>query len=133
MDRVRSHTQRRVLSHGDANCKRNGQTPTRTNTVLCDELISILDWRYNSANDPMVSFSAGLKDGTNGGKNMTNRTNIFAKQIERFVSNVSGATAIEYAVMLALIIMIALGSIAGIGLTVEGSFTAMYERLVRLF
>jgi pilus assembly protein Flp/PilA len=41
----------------------------------------------------------------------------------QFVVSEDGPTATEYAVMLALIIMVCLGAITGIGSTVEGIFT----------
>jgi hypothetical protein len=41
-------------------------------------------------------------------------------------------TVTEYAVMVALIVLTAIGSIAGIGLAVEGSFAALYEHVVSI-
>ena len=42
---------------------------------------------------------------------------------KNFLKSENGPTAAEYAVMLALVIMVALGAIAGIGITVESVFT----------
>lgn len=64
---------------------------------------------------------------------MASKTNKFAEQIERFVSSASGVTVTEYAVMAALIVLTAIASIAGIGLAVEGSFTALYEHVASIF
>lgn len=43
--------------------------------------------------------------------------------VKRFLKSEDGPTATEYAVMLALIIIIALGAITGLGTTVQGIFT----------
>ena len=45
--------------------------------------------------------------------------------VRHFLKSEAGPTATEYAVMLALIIMVALGAITGIGQTVEGIFTTI--------
>ncbi len=47
----------------------------------------------------------------------------FAKAMERFFRSEDGPTATEYAVMLALIIMVSLAAISGIGETVSTIFT----------
>ena len=46
-------------------------------------------------------------------------------QVKRFLKSEDGPTATEYAVMLALIILIALGAITGLGTTVSGIFTSV--------
>ena len=45
--------------------------------------------------------------------------------VKRFLKSEDGPTATEYAVMLALIIIIALGAISGLGTTVSGIFTTV--------
>ena len=50
------------------------------------------------------------------------------RTVEFFVSE-DGPTATEYAVMLALIIMVALGAITGIGNTVDSMFTNLDNNL----
>lgn len=45
--------------------------------------------------------------------------------VKRFLKSEDGPTATEYAVMLALIIIIALGAITGLGTTVRGIFTSV--------
>jgi pilus assembly protein Flp/PilA len=45
------------------------------------------------------------------------------KNLKRFVQSEQGPTATEYAVMLALIIIVALGAITGLGTTVDTIFT----------
>ncbi|MGD2109019.1 MAG: Flp family type IVb pilin [Phycisphaerae bacterium] len=54
----------------------------------------------------------------------------FAGRVERFLSSASGVTATEYAILIALIVLTALAAIVGIGVAVEGSFGAAYERVV---
>jgi len=44
-------------------------------------------------------------------------------RVKSFIVSEEGPTATEYAVMLALIIMVCLGAITGIGQTVSGVFT----------
>lgn len=47
----------------------------------------------------------------------------FLDNARKFIRSEEGPTATEYAVMLALIIMVALGAITGIGQTVDTIFT----------
>ena len=47
----------------------------------------------------------------------------FMKNVKRFIQSEDGPTATEYAVMLALIIIVALGAITGLGTTVDTVFT----------
>ena len=47
----------------------------------------------------------------------------FLNSTKSFLKSEDGPTATEYAVMLALIIIVALGAITGLGTTVEGIFT----------
>lgn len=47
----------------------------------------------------------------------------FVTRAKSFLRSEDGPTATEYAVMLALIIIVALGAITGIGTTVEGVYT----------
>ena len=47
----------------------------------------------------------------------------FVTRAKCFLSSEDGPTATEYAVMLALIIMVCIGAITGIGTTVSGIFT----------
>ena len=49
--------------------------------------------------------------------------------VKRFLRSEDGPTATEYAVMLALIIIIALGAITGLGTTVQGIFTSVDSAL----
>ena len=49
----------------------------------------------------------------------------FVNRVKSFVRSEDGPTATEYAVMLALIIIVALGAISGLGTTVEGIFTSV--------
>ncbi len=46
-----------------------------------------------------------------------------AGHLARFLRSEDGPTATEYAVMLALIIVVCIGAITGIGTTVSGIFT----------
>lgn len=47
----------------------------------------------------------------------------------RFLHDESGPTTTEYAVMLALIVMVCIGAISGIGTTVSGIFTNLDSAL----
>lgn len=47
----------------------------------------------------------------------------FVKTVKSFLQSEDGPTATEYAVMLALIIIVALGAITGLGTTVDAIFT----------
>jgi pilus assembly protein Flp/PilA len=49
--------------------------------------------------------------------------NSFANRVKNFLKSEDGPTATEYAVMLALIIIVALGAITGLGTTVDAIFT----------
>ncbi len=49
--------------------------------------------------------------------------NAFLSGARRFIRSEEGPTATEYAVMLALIIIVSLGAITGIGQTVDTIFT----------
>lgn len=47
----------------------------------------------------------------------------FVNRVKNFLKSEDGPTATEYAVMLALIIIVALGAITGLGTTVDTIFT----------
>ena len=49
--------------------------------------------------------------------------NAFVTHAKNFLKSEDGPTATEYAVMLALIIIVALGAITGLGTTVDTIFT----------
>ncbi len=49
----------------------------------------------------------------------------FLNRAKCFLKSEDGPTATEYAVMLALIIIVALGAITGLGTTVQGIFTSV--------
>ena len=49
----------------------------------------------------------------------------FLNRAKTFLKSEDGPTATEYAVMLALIIIVALGAITGLGSTVSGIFTSV--------
>ncbi len=51
--------------------------------------------------------------------------NQFLNRAKSFLKSEDGPTATEYAVMLALIIIVALGAITGLGTTVQGIFTTV--------
>ncbi|UCC30206.1 MAG: hypothetical protein JSU86_18650 [Phycisphaerales bacterium] len=53
----------------------------------------------------------------------------FLNRAAEFFVSEDGPTAAEYAVMLALIIMVALGAITGIGTTVDSMFTNLDNNL----
>ncbi len=49
----------------------------------------------------------------------------FSRTMKRFFRSEDGPTTIEYAVMLALIIIVAIGAISGIGVTVSDIFVTV--------
>ena len=53
----------------------------------------------------------------------------FLTRAKNFLRSEDGPTATEYAVMLALIIIVALGAITGLGTTVSGIFTSVDSSL----
>jgi len=58
--------------------------------------------------------------------------NTFLTRAKQFLQSEDGPTATEYAVMLALIIIVALGAITGLGGTVSGIFTNVDGQLAGL-
>lgn len=54
---------------------------------------------------------------------------LWLKEANRFLRSEEGPTATEYAVMLALIIVVCLAAITGIGQTVSGIFTTVDNSL----
>jgi pilus assembly protein Flp/PilA len=52
-----------------------------------------------------------------------------AKKVQRFLASEDGPTAVEYAVMLALIIVICLGAITTIGQNANTTFTEVGNKL----
>ena len=53
----------------------------------------------------------------------------FLNRAKSFLKSEDGPTATEYAVMLALIIIVALGAITGLGTTVSGTFANVDSKL----
>ena len=53
----------------------------------------------------------------------------FAKKVCRFLASEDGPTAVEYAVMLALIVVVCLGTIATIGTNANSQFTTIAQKL----
>ncbi len=53
----------------------------------------------------------------------------FLNRAKSFMKSEDGPTATEYAVMLALIIIVALGAITGLGTTVSSTFTNVKAKL----
>ena len=54
---------------------------------------------------------------------------LFAKKVHRFLVSEDGPTAVEYAVMLALIIVVCLTAITSIGQQANGTFQAVATAL----
>ena len=50
-------------------------------------------------------------------------------RIRRFLSDSSAATSVEYAVMLALILMAVIGAVAAVGQSTAGSFNSTNSKL----
>ena len=55
--------------------------------------------------------------------------NAWIKSLKAFLRDEQGATATEYAVMLALIIIIAIGAISALGTKVSGTFTTLSTQI----
>ncbi len=53
----------------------------------------------------------------------------FATKVNRFLKSEDGPTAVEYAVMLALIIVVCLGAITSIGSSASGTFSSVAGQL----
>ncbi|MDA8563563.1 Flp family type IVb pilin [Mariniblastus sp.] len=53
----------------------------------------------------------------------------FMSQVQRFMESEDGPTAVEYAVMLALIIVVCLVAIGKVGTTAASSFETINDRL----
>ncbi len=53
----------------------------------------------------------------------------FAQKIKRFLKSEDGPTAVEYAVMLSLIIVVCLGAVRAIGTNATATFTAVAAQL----
>ena len=53
--------------------------------------------------------------------------NSFVKRAKQFLKSEDGPTATEYAVMLALVVLVAIGAISGLGTTVTGIFTSVND------
>jgi pilus assembly protein Flp/PilA len=51
--------------------------------------------------------------------------NLLAKKVQRFLVSEDGPTAVEYAVMLALIVVVCLASIQAIGTSAKTTFTSV--------
>ncbi len=55
--------------------------------------------------------------------------NVFAKKVQRFLVSEDGPTAVEYAVMLALIIIVCLTAITALGTTASDKFNDITTEL----
>ena len=53
----------------------------------------------------------------------------FAKKVQRFLVSEDGPTAVEYAVMLALIVIVCLTAIKSIGQQASATFTSVADEL----
>jgi pilus assembly protein Flp/PilA len=53
----------------------------------------------------------------------------FALKVQRFLASEDGPTAVEYAVMLALIVVVCLGAITSIGTNAEKTFSEVAAQL----
>jgi len=54
-----------------------------------------------------------------------------AKKVQRFLASEDGPTAVEYAVMLALIIVVCLGTITTLGQNADATFSDVSNDLVQ--
>ena len=49
----------------------------------------------------------------------------FTQSVRRFLASEDGPTAVEYAIMLALIIVVCITAITGLGSVINGKFTSL--------
>jgi pilus assembly protein Flp/PilA len=54
---------------------------------------------------------------------------VFAKKVQRFLASEDGPTAVEYAVMLALIVVVCLAAIKSVGTNAAESFSNVATQL----
>ncbi|MFP6674506.1 MAG: Flp family type IVb pilin [Pirellulaceae bacterium] len=54
---------------------------------------------------------------------------VFAKKVQRFLVSEDGPTAVEYAVMLALIVVVCLAAIKSVGTNTSSTFTNVAGQL----
>ena len=55
--------------------------------------------------------------------------NLLAKKVQRFLVSEDGPTAVEYAVMLALIVIVCLTAISSIGTNAKNTFSSISDSL----
>jgi len=55
--------------------------------------------------------------------------NILASKLQHFLISEDGPTAVEYAVMLALIIIVCIGAIAAVGTNANATFNSMASKI----
>lgn len=70
-----------------------------------------------------------MKIGPRGFKRRSRTVNCFMNRVKSFLKSEDGPTATEYAVMLALIIVAAIGSIQLVGTKVSDTFTNVEGKL----
>ena len=54
---------------------------------------------------------------------------VFAKKVQRFLVSEDGPTAVEYAVMLALIVVVAIGAITALGTKVSAAYSGVESKI----
>lgn len=64
-----------------------------------------------------------------GTENWRNAMKNFAKKVQRFLVSEDGPTAVEYAVMLALIVIVCLTAIRSVGTNAAATFTGVAGQL----
>ena len=55
--------------------------------------------------------------------------NSFVKSLRRFLASEDGPTAVEYAVMLALIVVVCIAAITAIGTSASGTFSTVSNQM----
>jgi len=53
----------------------------------------------------------------------------FSKKVQRFLVSEDGPTAVEYAVMLALIVIVCLTAIRNVGMTTAATFSSVADQI----
>ncbi len=107
-------------AHGHATIQRGMVTALVTSRRPAGaKAFSVFVWRWLAAEAVSNQLSRGRNCVRLGCIDMTHIT----RTLVRFITSEDGPTATEYAVMLALIIVLCIGAISGIGNTVSGIST----------
>ena len=80
-----------------------------------------------SPRDPTAIYSGRLRGRSDGNGGIPMKT--LAQKVQHFLVSEDGPTAVEYAVMLALIVIVCLTAITAVGTKASGTFNKVATRL----